>query len=167
MSLCDAPFRAAKVAERLSAWLALVLIALPIHVKAQTESETEHVHASLRIESAPQCIPARALEDRVEAQLGRVVFVANPDVLVTLRMQAERDVLSLVIALTLPDGTPLGLRTLRTTGTDCRALDDELALVLALLIDLPEQEIALLIPPEPAPAATLERTTETLSLIHI
>jgi hypothetical protein len=64
------------------------------------------------------------------------------------------DAVEVELLLTTPDGTRLGVRTLRTRAATCRALDEELALVVALLIDLPEEDIALLIPP-PEPAAPL------------
>jgi hypothetical protein len=158
-------FRAVKVAERVAGWLAVWFLALPLGAKAQAASgPTHHVSASLRMEDTAQCISAHALEARVEAQLGRAIFVSNPDVIITLRTHSEPEGLSLTMALALPDGRPLGLRTLHTPTTSCRALDDELALVLALLIDLPEEEIALLIPPDPEPSLISVAPPETIAL---
>ncbi len=135
-----------ELAVLLAAWL----LFLPAQVSAQ-----ERVTASLRVTSTG-CMPAEALEARVEAQLGRSVFVHEPaaseDVVVELQQTLEGTGIAVSLELRTPEGQRLGLRTLRTESADCRTLDDELVLVFALLIDLPEEEIALLIPPAPPPA---------------
>lgn len=134
--------------------LAILLAALllPAFLLPREAFAQERVTASLRVASEG-CLPAEALEARVEAQLGRRVFVQEPagDVVVTLQQALEEGGIAISLELRTPEGQRLGLRTLRAEGSDCRALDDELVLVLALLIDLPEEEILLMIPPAPPP----------------
>jgi hypothetical protein len=108
-----------------------------------------------RLPGAEQCIPTKALASAVEHRLGRAVFVsaAQGDVSVEGRVQPDPQSgrFSALLTVTSADGNILGTRELRSEAASCRSLDDELALVIALLID-PE---AALRPPPPAsqPAA--------------
>jgi hypothetical protein len=95
----------------------------------------------------------------VEKRLGRSVFVsaAQGEVSVEARVQPEaagRGWLA-VIAVASSDGKVLGTRELRSTEASCRALDEQLALVIALLIDpdaaMGERPAASAAPPTPSP----------------
>jgi hypothetical protein len=104
-----------------------------------------------RESSAPSCVSAPQLARDVEARLGRRVFVAPGAAELTARVRARRVARRFVIELELfeRDGRSLGRRELSTRAAHCSALDDSLALVLALAADMPRQ------PPlsESAPAA--------------
>jgi hypothetical protein len=106
-----------------------------------------------RESSAPTCISAPQLARDVEQRLGRRVFVAPGDAELTARVRARRVARQFVVELELfeRDGRSLGRRELSTGAAHCSALDDSLALVLALAADMPRP------PPlsESAPAATV------------
>ena len=92
------------------------------------------------------CLEAAQLERAVERRLKRKVFVSAPKADLALRVVfAQRaNETEARIELSSADGTPRGSRTLSTAG-HCSALDDSLALSVALLVDEPPD-------PEPAPA---------------
>jgi hypothetical protein len=90
---------------------------------------------------------AEELEVAVEAQLGRDAIAEPADVVVDVSEGVAGPGLDVTLALRTLDGRTLGTRTLRVAGEDCRAVDEELALVLSLLIDLPEDEVLLLVRP--------------------
>jgi hypothetical protein len=109
---------------------------------------------------AASCVSAPQLVRDVEARLGRRVFVAPADAELTARVRARRVARRFVVELELfdRDRRSLGRRELSTHGAHCSALDDSLALVLALAADMPRQ------PPLPegpaaAPAATAPAAT--------
>jgi hypothetical protein len=83
----------------------------------------------------------------VEARLGRRVFVAPAAAELTARVRARRLGRRFVVELELFDraGRSLGRRELSTRASHCSALDDSVALVLALAADMPR---------EPAPASS-------------
>lgn len=108
------------------------------------------VHLDYRREpSAASCVSASQLARDVEARLARRVFVASADAELTARVRARRVARRFVVELELlqRDGRSLGRRELSTRATHCSALDDSLALVLALAADMPRQ-------PAPLPEAT-------------
>lgn len=102
-----------------------------------------------RAPSAASCVSEAQLARDVEARLGRRVFVAPADAELTARVRARRVARRFVIGLELfgRDGGSLGRRELSTPSAHCSALDDSLALVLALAADMPRQ-------PPPAPRAS-------------
>ena len=111
------------------------------------------VHLDYRREpSAASCVSAPQLARDVEARLARRVFVAPADAELTARVRAQRVARRFVVELELfeRDGRSLGRRELSTRAAHCSALDDSLALVLALAADMPQQPPPL---PESAPAA--------------
>jgi hypothetical protein len=102
------------------------------------------------------CLEAAKLERAVERRLKRRVFVAAPQAQLTLRVVFTRrvDDIAARIELSSADGTPRGTRTLVTAG-HCSALDDSLALSVALLVDEPPDPEPLASPePAAAPAPT-------------
>jgi hypothetical protein len=117
------------------------------------------------------CLEAAKLERAVERRLKRQVFVAAPRAQLTLRVVFTRrvDDLEARIELASVDGTPRGTRTLVTAG-HCSALDDSLALSVALLVDEPPDPE----PPtgpepaaEPAPSADAASVKKPARVISI
>lgn len=94
-----------------------------------------------RLPGAEACVGAPELARAVERQLGRAVFIspAQAEVLVEGRVEPGEPGAAFRfrahIALTDSRGAVLGTRDLATQSASCRALDEELALVIALLID--------------------------------
>lgn len=122
-------------------------------VSALTRSvcaQEEPVRAELDWQGGPSgsnCIDADALRRAVEARLGRELFApkGQGDVRVTGAI-TEGDGKWLVrITLTSTPGDAMGERELESESRDCSALDDSLALVLAVMLDIPKTRI-------PAPA---------------
>jgi hypothetical protein len=95
--------------------------------------------AWVRMPGAEACIDARALAQAVELRLGRAAFVAPTRGEVAIEARIERlqspDAWHATITVFDEAGARTGLRELQTDRSDCRAIDDELELVIALLID--------------------------------
>jgi hypothetical protein len=101
----------------------------------------------VRLPGAEACIGTRELATAVEQRLGRAVFVspAQAEVFVEGRVEAPRAGAAPAepspsrfrAHITLSDarGAVLGTRDLEAPGEGCRTLDEQLALVIALLID--------------------------------
>jgi hypothetical protein len=93
---------------------------------------------TIQWQGAPGCIGEEELRHRVEERLGKPVFAAPGDALLVIRGEARRREdgqgwTANVTALT-PSSAVLGNRTLNS-GEGCRALDEPLTLVVALMID--------------------------------
>lgn len=114
--------------------------------------------AWVRMPGAEACIDARTLSQAVERRLGRAAFVppTRGDVAIEARVEHVQSPEAFRATITLFDaaGARLGVRELQTAGPGCRAIDDELELVIALLID-PDAAISPLATPAPAPAPPL------------
>ena len=81
-----------------------------------------------------------ALQRAVEARLQRRIFVADSSAQLVIRLRlALRNKRQWTAELRLDDetGVNLGERTLSTSAAHCSALDDSLALIVALLVDAP------------------------------
>ena len=95
--------------------------------------------AWVRMPGAETCIDARALAQAVELRLGRPAFVAptRGDVAIEARIERLQSPDAWHATITVFDdaGARTGLRELRTDRAECRAIDEELELVIALLID--------------------------------
>jgi hypothetical protein len=116
-----------------------------------------------RLPGAESCIGAGELARRVEQRLGRAALVAPS--------QADRSVEAHVeprrgggwqasLALADRSGAILRERALETRETSCRALDQALVLVVALLVDpegAPRPP-----PPEPAPRVVIREVVRTV-----
>jgi hypothetical protein len=106
----------------------------------------------VRMPGAEGCIATRVLAQAVERRLGRSVFVsaAHADVSVEGRVErtAQPAGWRALITLSSDAGETLGTRELRSDKESCSALDEELALVIAVMID---PEAALSPPPPPPP----------------
>jgi len=118
---------------------------------------SSHVDAALDMERAAgteQCIEAGALQRAVEARLHRKVFVAPDGAQLRIRLalaRAEDGTWSAELSLATAAGVSLGQRSLESSAPHCSALDESLALVIALLVDSPPPPVEAP-PPEPAPA---------------
>jgi hypothetical protein len=158
--------RAASTGSPRSAALALLVLALLVlalrgssmalaaepPAGSRREMSPALVHLDYQRErSAASCVSAPQLARDVEVRLGRRVFVAAADAELTARVRARRVARQFVVELELfePDGRSLGRRELSTRAAHCSALDDSLALVLALAADMPRTPPL----PESAPAA--------------
>ncbi len=115
-----------------------------------------------RAPGAAHCMDAASLRKAVESRLGRRVFVSRDqaDVVVRGRLEPSARGQGWTAELTLQSaaGQPMGKRTLNTRADDCSALDASLALIVALMIDIPREEL----PPPPAkstPPPPTPRTT--------
>jgi len=107
--------------------------------------------------AAEACLEGPALETAVERRLERPVFVPaeRAAVRVTLHFERRSDrAFAAEVVLLDRHGTALGRRELTTRAAHCSALDESLALVVALLVDSPEaREQAEVAPVSEAPAA--------------
>jgi len=106
-----------------------------------------------RAPGAESCIGARALAEAVEARLGGAALApaSRADVSIEGIVDPADGEPGWRVSITVADGAGkvLGTRKLSHAGTDCRAIDEEVSLTIALLID-PD---AMLSPP----AASSER----------
>ncbi len=101
-----------------------------------------------KTEEAAECVSQARLERTVEARLRRAVFKAKGEPDLRLRVELSRRDGAWFAALALSDARgPLGDRELSSEARHCSALDESLALVVALLVDTPPQR------PAPAPPA--------------
>lgn len=123
----------------------------------------EPVHAALswhRLPGGESCSDAPVLERAVESRLGRKVFVprATADVVVVARIGPARRGTGWVVDLELDtaSGQVIGTRELSTADRSCSALDPSVALVVALMVDIPKSDLPKparqpLSPPQPLP----------------
>ena len=123
-----------------------------------------------RAAGAGHCLEPAALARAVEQRLGRTVFVPRARAELQVRVRAERAARGFRIDTELFDreGHSLGKRHLRTRARHCSALDDSLALVVSLAVDVaasPEPEPAAPEAAPPAPVA-LETPIEVPASTH-
>lgn len=108
----------------------------------------------VRLPGAELCIDARALAEAVEHRLGRPALAApsRADRTIEGRIEKAGDGpgFRASLALTGDSGAVLGTREISSDAADCRAMDGDLALVIALMID-PDSALASV----PVPAASL------------
>lgn len=118
------------------------------------------VLVSLRVIREPgteTCVSAAELTRAVEARLARRVFTAASEADLKASVHAVRSRGRFVLELSLESsrGQRIGVRRLETQARHCSALDDSVALVLALAVDLRRDDPRLTpIParePEPKP----------------
>ena len=131
-------------------WLTVLAGAAALSGTARAQDEP--VVAELVWEGGPSgshCIDGQELGAAVESRLGRKLFAPKGQADVHVRgvvTQAEGQWL-VRITLTSAAGEPMGERDLESASSDCSSLDDSLALVLAVMLDIPKTRI-----PAPAPA---------------
>ncbi len=104
----------------------------------------------VRLPGAEGCIGSRALAVAVERRLHREVFVPPARAAVAFEGRVERTAapegFRAVITVSNEAGVVLGTREIRGGAASCRAMDDDLALVIAVMID-PDAALG---PPPPA-----------------
>jgi hypothetical protein len=102
-----------------------------------------------------QCIGEGALRRAVEYRLRRSAFRRDLPVTLEVHIAFERSAAGWAAELTMHDGSArlLGRRAITTEAAHCSALDDSLALVVALLVDSPPSAPEEAQPPAPATAA--------------
>jgi hypothetical protein len=140
------------ISPRHGASLALLLLLGAGRARAE---QARPAHAQSRLEyvrepGAEGCIEPEALARAVDVRLSRAVFTSEPRAALTTRVRARRQAGRFVIDTALHDagGALLGTRRLETSARHCSALDDSLALVLSLALDVRTR-----MPAEPAPPA--------------
>ncbi|MFO0713350.1 MAG: hypothetical protein U0353_26085 [Sandaracinus sp.] len=144
--------------------LASGLLALPSGARAQ---ERPHVRARYDGAAAPACLEPAALARLVAAQLGREAFVEPAEVVIRAEESSHDGQHEVRLTLSDLDGHALGVRALQIEGGDCRAIDAELALVVALLVDLPEDEVLLHMTPSRTEGAGIVHVDAAVSLAAV
>ncbi|XXX77391.1 hypothetical protein WMF30_01275 [Sorangium sp. So ce134] len=95
--------------------------------------------AWVRMPGAEACVDARTLALAVERRLGRVAFVPPTLGEVAIEGRIERSQEAGVWRATIrvfgAGGAAIGSREIEADQVDCRAIDDQLELVIALLVD--------------------------------
>jgi hypothetical protein len=109
------------------------------------------VLAALAYDPKETCIAREKLASMVETRLQRKIFVepSKADVVVELALERKTEHWSATLTLRSSAGVWFGARELQSEAEDCSGLDESLALVVALAIDVPKDEL----PPPPAAAA--------------
>ncbi|WP_437963500.1 hypothetical protein WMF04_27660 [Sorangium sp. So ce260] len=136
---------------RLAALVSLVAAARPA---AAASGEQTASLSWVRLGGAEACVGARALAQAVEARLGRAALVsaARADLTIEGRIApGDGGGWRAVIAVADAGGALLGTREIATPSRRCDAIDDDLALAIALMID-PDARLSPG-PPPPAPPA--------------
>ncbi|WP_438014872.1 hypothetical protein WMF18_28790 [Sorangium sp. So ce315] len=145
--------RAARLAL-VAAALAAALLAGARPARASPGEQTASL-SWVRLAGAEACVGARALAQAVEARLGRAALVSAARAELTVEGRVEPGGSGgwrAVLAVADADGAVLGTREIATASPRCRAIDDELALAIALMID-PSAKLSPGAPPAaPAPA---------------
>lgn len=135
----------------------LVALLAPLPAPAQAMSPSL---SWVRLPGAESCIAAGALARRVEGRLGRAIFVtaSEADLLIEGRIERTASIggggWRATIVTGRRDGTVLGTRHLDEAGLACDAIEDALALSIALTID-PDAARPVPRPAPPAPAVAL------------
>ena len=137
--------------------IAVAFAMLLIH--GQARATDQPVQAQLDWRAGPagsNCIDGDELRSVVEARLGRQVFTdeATADVRVVGGIVKQGDVWRVELRLVSSHGDAMGARELESEAPDCSALDDSLALVLAIMLDLPKAKV-------PPPAAETSAAPST------
>ncbi len=129
----------------------IVFAALLATHQAQAE---DFVRAELVQDGAhwPGCPSPEALAAAANAMLGRdAISRAQADVSVRYRLRRTPAGVTADLTLERADGSLVGTRRVETPEADCSGLDERLALVLALMVDLPRKSAELALPPKPQP----------------
>ncbi|HEY6726150.1 MAG TPA: hypothetical protein VI197_19075 [Polyangiaceae bacterium] len=148
---------------RRASWL--TVLACVSALAGPAHAQDEPVLAELEWRGGPSggnCIEASAIRAAVEARLGRTLFApkGQADVRVTGSITGADGKWLVRIILTSAQGEPMGERELESENQDCSALDDSLALVLAVMLDIPKTRVPA---PAPAPSATQPAASPAVS----
>jgi hypothetical protein len=128
--------------------LALLCLSSPV---AAAEAETW----GMRWNAPADCIQAAELAERVERRAGRMLFAGRAQRHVEGYLALEADAYRVRLTMVNDAGRILGTREFTQAATSCRALDDRIALTIALMVepfDTPEPPRSpLVVEPQPAP----------------
>jgi hypothetical protein len=121
--------------------LALVLLFAGARAGGAEPARPAHAQSRLvyvREPGAEGCIEPEALARAVDVRLSRRVFTLEAGAALTTRVRARREAGRFIVDTALLDaaGSELGTRRLETAARHCSALDDSLALVLSLALDV-------------------------------
>ncbi|MBX3131737.1 MAG: hypothetical protein KF718_33780 [Polyangiaceae bacterium] len=106
------------------------------------EGEAARPSVRLEVQERADCTAGASLEKLVSARLGRSPFVqGGADLVVRLEYSRDAERYLARIQLYAPRSRPLGVRELRTAGPRCAELEESLALVVALLVDVPRSTV--------------------------
>jgi hypothetical protein len=148
-----------------------VLLALAIVVtsSAARADQTTSALNWVRLPGTEGCLSASDLAARVEKRLGRSVFVppGAADVAIEGRVELRpnKKGFRMVVRGVRRDGTEIGARELDSARPDCHALDDTVALVVALMID-PEADAPKPPPPAPDPPPPEREIVHERVIVH-
>ncbi|MGK3986536.1 hypothetical protein WME99_26055 [Sorangium sp. So ce136] len=142
--------------------IAAALVAAASPARASSGEQTASL-GWVRLAGAEACVGARALARAVEARLGRAALVSAARADLTIEGRIEPGGSGgwrAVIAVADAEGAVLGTREIATASPRCGAIDSELALAIALMIDpsatlstsAPPALAAPAPPPAPSPA---------------
>ena len=105
-----------------------------------------------RLEGAESCAGTREVAEGAEKILQRSVFVSATQADLAIEGRVEKvktgSGFKATLSVTDKDGKPQGTRELSTESTDCHALDDQVSLAVALMVD---PDAVLSPPPKPPP----------------
>jgi hypothetical protein len=140
-------------AARLAAALVVLapLVAAPPSARAEPAPRPSSLNW-VRLPGAEACIGSRALAIAVERRLGREVFVSPSRAAVAVEGRVERTAappgFRAVITIANEAGKELGNREIHSAAPSCAAMDDDLALVIAVMID-PDAALGPVLPRPP------------------
>ena len=143
------------VSAKASIQLALALLLIANRVVAADERASAALDWNRSAEAA-ECLDASALATVVEAGLHRTVFVsaAQADLRIKVSLgRSDQEQWSAAIDLEAPNGKKLGHRELTIRAPQCSAMDESLALVVSLMVDVTRESLR----PQPAVVQPLPR----------
>jgi hypothetical protein len=147
-------------AWKVSAWAACLLATLAGQAAAQ---QSGRIKARLEwdVPTGAGCTPGEELAARAERILGRDVFTQqNAHAVVRGGVERVDGQWHAELHLQSPEGVSLGRREVRRAAARCDALDSALAVVLALVVDVPVSRVESASTPEQQPGTTLELPEE-------
>lgn len=120
----------------------------------------------VRMPGAEHCIDGRSLSLAVERRLGRVAVAPPSSAVRSIEGHIAPGIdgagFRASFSLTGDTGVVLGTREIANAAADCRAMDDDLALVIALMID-PDSALAPAPPPSPRASASTMPVAQPLA----
>lgn len=128
--------------------------ALPLRAQ-----ESEYPSARVRVEAPSGCTSEEELAVAVSDRLGRRALVRGAaELVVRVRVQPEGEGYRAEVALIAAEsGELLGTREIASESSDCRMLDDPLAVVLSLMLDVRREDLLPPPPLAPSPEPSAER----------
>lgn len=116
-------------------------------------AEDAYVPTAVSLEAPAVCASAAALTEGVALQLGRAPFAAPSDAELVIAISITEETDGLFLAQlelrSVATGEVFGTRSLRSDERDCASLDDPLAVIVAMLLNVQRDELALPTPRSP------------------